>query len=1356
MPTQSNYDNLGLDWIGTAEPFDDTAWAATPTAGPNGVGYHSSTTYAPYIGVNLQASMQGVSPTAFVRIPFTVADAARIDALTLKMRADDGFIAYLNGVEIQRVNATTDVYPAWNRGASGSVGVSAPNVTYDVSSHSNLLMEGPNVLAVRGFNLTAGNATFLVQAALDAGVEDAPPTANDDVATMSVEDPPVTINVLANDVPDTAAIDPTTVQVVGQPANGTVAVNPTTGAIMYTPNTGFRGTDTFTYRVRDTSTLPTPGGVTQLATVVSTTAAHRRLVPTAAVTTEWTGSGAFADATWLVGSGGVGYDTDAAVDYEPFFAGGVVTMQNVNPSVYVRYPFTITDPSSVVSLQLKMRWEDGFVAWINGVQVAAMGAPAAPAFDSISTSGARNEALAVTQDEFVIDLMFPGLVLKPGAAANILAIQGLNDAIGSSDLLVEPELIADVGTTGLWSNAATVTVSVTGIGPAAVDDAAETIGRTPVVIPVLDNDLPSEPPNDYPLRPETVRIVEPPANGTATVNPTTGSITYQASAGFSGEDTLQYTVRDAAPVGGESGPTLLLPRGSVWKYLSGPDQGTAWTGQTFNDSAWLSGPAEIGFGDGGEVTVVIPGGNGTHTTIYFRSTFDLTSAAAVQQLNLFVRYDDGMAVYINGQEVERQNLAAGATYADYAPSTLADDGTTYYPFVRMRSANELGMLVDGTNTIAVEVHQQGMTSSDMSFDLEVEVIQEPPTGRVSNPATVTIAVASTNEPPTAIDDEVLTKIEQPVDIDVLANDEPGGALIDAATVAIVDGPSNGTATVLAGGHVAYTPASAFVGDDSFTYTVTDLAGRMSNVATVAIHVVTSVPMPADDLYYVDEDDVLNVPTSFGLLHNDTDDGGELVSTDVAEPPQHGTLLLADDGSFQYVPAANFFGEDHFRYRATDNFGATVEAGVTIRVTASPDAPIALGDVFATPMGTPLIVVAAALGRQVVVPAGSEWRYLDDGANPSSSWRQPSYDDSAWSVGTAQFGYGDGDETTLVRYGSDFNNRRITTYFRREFDILDPTGVHAVQIGLLRDDGAAVYVNGTRVATSNLPASFSGTTVAETAVAGDEENAFLPFDINPAVLVAGRNVIAVEVHQASATSNDMSFDLYLHGDVAGPVTDGVLLNDVDPDGDFLTAALVSPPAHGTLEFSADGGFVYTPNAGFVGADAFTYRASDGTRQSAVATVVINVTPPASMAADLNEDGVVNEADVAMVVAGLGMSEGADKHAGDANGDGVVDIKDVVAVQQMLGQKTDLGAAAPAALVAGRRAAQATDAALAVSGLRPMVVRAARRPGSTGFRRGDSIALDATNIDRTLRSAANELATQAATRRELFTHRRVRLQ
>src|ERR1700740_1873621 len=111
--------------------------------------------------------------------------------------------------------------------------------------------------------------------------------------------------------------------------------------------------------------------------------------------------------------------------------------------------------------------------------------------------------------------------------------------------------------------------------------------------------------------------------------------------------------------------TTLVPFGSAWKYLDdGSNQGTAWRGTSFNDAAWASGNAQLGYGDGDEATVVSYGPSSTakYITTYFRKTISVTNSSDFSSIAGSVKRDDGIAIYINGSEVYRNNLAAGATY----------------------------------------------------------------------------------------------------------------------------------------------------------------------------------------------------------------------------------------------------------------------------------------------------------------------------------------------------------------------------------------------------------------------------------------------------------------------------------------------------------------------------------------------------------------------------------------------------------------------------------------------------------------------------------------------------------------------
>lgn len=171
---------------------------------------------------------------------------------------------------------------------------------------------------------------------------------------------------------------------------------------------------------------------------------------------------------------------------------------------------------------------------------------------------------------------------------------------------------------------------------------------------------------------------------------------------------------------------------------------------------------------------------------------------------------------------------------------------------------------------------------------------------------------------------------------------------------------------------------------------------------------------------------------------------------------------------------------------------------------------------------------------VLVKRGSVWKYLDDGSDQGHAWTEPPFDDSSWPSGPAQLGYGDGDEATKVSYGPNAEQKFITTYFRHSFKVQGAAGVKALVARLLRDDGAVGYLNGKEVFRSNMPdGPVNYQTLAVSSVGGDDEDRFFAIRVDPSLLVEGANVLAVEVHQASASSSDISFDLELLTGVTPP-------------------------------------------------------------------------------------------------------------------------------------------------------------------------------------------------------------------------------
>lgn len=163
--------------------------------------------------------------------------------------------------------------------------------------------------------------------------------------------------------------------------------------------------------------------------------------------------------------------------------------------------------------------------------------------------------------------------------------------------------------------------------------------------------------------------------------------------------------------------------------------------------------------------------------------------------------------------------------------------------------------------------------------------------------------------------------------------------------------------------------------------------------------------------------------------------------------------------------------------------------------------------------------------QTLLPAGAAWKYSDTGLDLGTTWRTPGYDDSGWSNGIAQLGYGNGDEKTVVGFGPNSNNKYITTYFRSSFTLSNAPCLETLTLKLLVDDGAVVFLNGTPVARFNLATNAAFDTFA-TAQSTNHEDTWFGFQIDPHLLVNGTNTLAVEIHQSAANSSDISFDLQL--------------------------------------------------------------------------------------------------------------------------------------------------------------------------------------------------------------------------------------
>lgn len=429
------------------------------------------------------------------------------------------------------------------------------------------------------------------------------------------------------------------------------------------------------------------------------------------------------------------------------------------------------------------------------------------------------------------------------------------------------------------------------------------------------------------------------------------------------------------------------------------------------------------------------------------------------------------------------------------------------------------------------------------------------------------------------------------------------------------------------------------------------------------------------------------------------------------------------GGIFYRPRSfEFGGEAMFRYVLRDTSTGEYDiATVTLNITEINDAPLAADDIYYHVAGQgPL--VAAATAPRVIVPERAFWAYNDDNIDVEQAF--PTWNDgpdagfdpglAGWPYGPGVLGYGEQSVgiQTVLQYGWEYDpDGHITYYFHRYFDAPSDLS-ESLLIGMLHDDCAAVTINGVEVLrTPLLPPDADWRTTCTGAHYPEYEYVEYRVPTHGLSLRPTGNTITVELHNNLPNAEDGFFDLWMRH-----APHGLLDNDTDADD---TAATLSvevvdasqfTPEVGTLDVRPDGSFTFTPaNDQVSGQFSFTYRVVDDglpagpPMTSDPATVTIHVAPcPCN--ADLNEDGGVDRADLAALVAAFGGT-GITSPGGlreDLNGDGRIGLRDAILLRNRLPSPpvpAVVSAKAPSAIRLharrGEASTRAVDAALSAS-------------------------------------------------------------
>jgi hypothetical protein len=224
-----------------------------------------------------------------------------------------------------------------------------------------------------------------------------------------------------------------------------------------------------------------------------------------------------------------------------------------------------------------------------------------------------------------------------------------------------------------------------------------------------------------------------------------------------------------------------------------------------------------------------------------------------------------------------------------------------------------------------------------------------------------------------------------------------------------------------------------------------------------------------------------------------DPSGDPLTYSVVTPPAHGSLT-GTAPNLTFTPTLNYTGPDSFTFRVTD--GTTTSAVATVSLT---------------------------IYNSTLVASNSMWRYNDLGVDLGAGWITNGFNDTSWSSGAARLGFGDARTTTVA------GQPVITYYFRQKFT--PPAGLTLTGLvaRVQRDDGIVVHLNGSEAFRDNMPqGAVTYSTRPSAAVDAANETAWFSFNVNPALLVDGTNVIAAEVHQINSSSSDLGFALELIG------------------------------------------------------------------------------------------------------------------------------------------------------------------------------------------------------------------------------------
>lgn len=789
-----------------------------------------------------------------------------------------------------------------------------------------------------------------------------------------------------------------------------------------------------------------------------------------------------------------------------------------------------------------------------------------------------------------------------------------------------------------------ITVIPVNDAPVAVDD-LETINE--------DNALSSTvATNDADLEGNTLEfgVLSNPSSGILTFN-TDGSYTYTPNANFNGSDSFTYTVCD-------DGSPSLCDTGLVSITINAVNDAPIAVNDTlfggFNLPVLGNASLNDLDVDGNPLNFTLVT-NPTNGNVVFNADGTFTYLPNLGFVgNDFFTY----AVCDNGIPAlcDTALVFIGVNTTNLAPVALDDNGIITNedtPITGDVSTNDFdpngdllsfSLLTNASNgNVVVNSNGTFTYTPVLNFngnDAFTYLVCDNGAPSLCDTATVNLTINPVNDAPRAVDDQFFGGFNLAISGNVSTNDFDVDG--DPLVFTLIQLPDSGTVIFNVDGTFTYTPNFNFVGNDTLVYTVCDNGTPSlcdTAIVVLGVNTINLAPLAVNDNFITNEDTPLTADVSI----NDSDPNANTLAFSLAIPPQHAiSLFLNPDGTFTYIPSANYFGPDSFTYITCDNGSPSLCDSATVFITILPinDAPIAINDTNSivipfTLNGTVAtndsdvdgdtltfsVLVNGSLGTLVMNPNGS-YAYTP-GTNPGIDTITYVVCDNGNPVlcDTAQL-FITVNQLILPPTAVDDNfSTNEDTPLNADVSSNDLTNGNTVSYSLLNN-----AIHGT--VQLNLNGTFTYTPNAN--YNGADSFTYLICDggLPPACDTGIVNLTVVPVNDAPLAVDDANSTTS-----PNPVSGSVAPNDSDIDGDPLTFSVLQLPLHGTVVFNSNGTYTYTPAAGFSGLDSLSYIVCDNSALCDTAVLVITIAPSACSSYIATHDIVSTNEDNALAISVL---------------------------------------------------------------------------------------------------------------------------